>query len=403
MKAVRVNSGRSIAPFGDSAGQSFVGGLRLVEWQDRALVDAGYERVEEAPMDEPYLVFSDRTWFTPELLRRLRESGMRGRVHVQDQDWWAWTGALQDVPEPGLYELGIRTGGPPGFADLDPVPVSLSCHPLELDDFHPSFAHAHQRPVVVGPAMVHQVDHWLHLVRMNQLVLAARMEAERIRWEAAGFWGRLLRVLGVLFRARSLRKHRIASALNELGRDVDVHPSAVVELCVLGDGVKIGPNAVVRGSILAEGARVDSFATVNASVLGAGARVGRYGFCNLCTLYPGAMISKGDGYQVSVFGQDAFVAWGATALDLSFGQTVKVERDGPGTERVDGDHHFVGVAIGHRAVVGNNVRLRYGVSVPNDAVVVDPGDDLLRAWGDAPVGEPVVVQGGVAVPRSGKD
>jgi UDP-3-O-[3-hydroxymyristoyl] glucosamine N-acyltransferase len=199
-----------------------------------------------------------------------------------------------------------------------------------------------------------------------------------------------------LLRARSINAAKIAKSLNEHGRDVEIHPSAVVELCVLGDGVKIGPNAVVRGSILGVGARVDPFATVNASVLGAGARIGRYAFCNLCTVYPGAMISQGDGYQVSVFGEDAFVAWGATALDLSFGKTVKVERDGPNSERVDSGHHFVGVAIGHRAVIGNNVRLRFGVSVPNDGMLVDRGDDLLRTWGEAPVGEPVVIQDGHA-------
>ena len=52
--------------------------------------------------------------------------------------------------------------------------------------------------------------------------------------------------------------------------------------------------------------------------------------------------------------------------------------------------------MGHRAVVGNNVRLRYGVSIPNDGLLVDPGDDLLRQWGDAPTGEPVVVSDGKA-------
>ena len=153
-----------------------------------------------------------------------------------------------------------------------------------------------------------------------------------------------------------------------MGRDCEIHPTAVVELSVLGDGVKVGPHAVVRGSILGPGAKVDAFANVNASVLGAGARAGRYAFLNLCTLYPRAMVSKGDGFQASVFGEDSFVAWGATILDLSFGQGIKVETDGPGSQRVHSGVHFLGAALGHRAVIGNKVRVRYGVAIPNDGL-----------------------------------
>jgi hypothetical protein len=395
MKALCVSTGRTVAPFGDPVSQAQVGAGSLAEAQVAALFAAGFEPVRAAPVDEPYLVYSDRTWFTPALLEAVRRAGP-GRVRIADPRWWAWTGALQDVPEPGLYELGIRTG-PPGFADLEPVDLQLELHELELDALHPAVAHGHSDPLFVGPAMAHQLDHWTHIGRINQLVLVARMEAAKLEWEEAGFFRRLFKVLGILLKARSFSGAKIAASLNERAKNVEIHPSAVVELCVLGEGVKIGPHAVVRGSILGPGAKVDPFATVNASVLGAGARAGRYAYLNLCTLYPGAMVSKGDGYQVSVFGEKSFMAWGATALDLSFGGPVKVESDGVGSERVSCGQHFMGVAVGHRAVVGNAVRLRYGVSIPNNGMVVDPGDDLLRQWGDGPVGEPVVVVDGEAV------
>jgi len=395
MKAFRVSTGRTVAPFGDPVGQTQVGADCLEAVQDAALAEAGLVRVDSAPSDEPYLIYSDRTWFTADLLRRMCAAG-QGRLRIRNEGWWSWTGPLQDTPEPGLYEIGVREG-PPGFADMTPIDLDLPLRELDLDEFHPAVAHAHRHPVIVGPAMAHQVDHWVHIIRVNQLMLAARMEKERLSWDNAGFFARILKVLRILLKAGSLSGPRIAASLNEKGAGVEIHPSAVVELCVLGDGVKIGPQAVVRGSILGPGAKVDPFATVNASVLGAGARAGRYAFLNLCTLYPGAMVSKGDGYQVSVFGRESFMAWGATALDLSFGQSVKVETDGPGSPRVDAKMHFVGVAVGHRAVVGNKVRLRYGVSIPNEGMVVDPGDDLLRQWGDGPTGVPVIVQGGRTV------
>ena len=97
--------------------------------------------------------------------------------------------------------------------------------------------------------MVHQLDHWSHIVRVNQLSLAARAEGARLTWEGSGWAARLWFILKLLARARSIRKYDILRALNESTGKADIHPSAVVELSVLGEGVEIGPNAVVRASI----------------------------------------------------------------------------------------------------------------------------------------------------------
>ena len=229
MKALCVSTGRTVAPFGDPVSQAQVGAGSLAEAQVAALFAAGFEPVRAAPVDEPYLVYSDRTWFTPALLEAVRRAGP-GRVRIADPRWWAWTGALQDVPEPGLYELGIRTG-PPGFADLEPVDLQLELHELELDALHPAVAHGHSDPLFVGPAMAHQLDHWTHIGRINQLVLVARMEAAKLEWEEAGFFRRLFKVLGILLKARSFSGAKIAASLNERAKNVEIHPSAVVELC----------------------------------------------------------------------------------------------------------------------------------------------------------------------------
>ena len=139
MKAFRVNTGSTVAPFGDAVGRTVIGAGTLAEAQDAALAAEGFELVERPPTDEPYLIFSDRTWFTAGLLRQVRGMG-QGRVHLTDPKWWAWTGALQDTPQPGLYELGVRTG-PPGFADMAPVTLDVTFNELELDALHLSLIH----------------------------------------------------------------------------------------------------------------------------------------------------------------------------------------------------------------------------------------------------------------------
>ena len=357
--------------------------LPLAESQAQALHDAGIALVDVAPHDEPYLVFSARTWFTAETLRRLCAAGP-GRLLVEDPRWWEATGALQDTPRPGLYELALLPAGAPPSLQVEPVAVDLALKLQEPPPLHPKMAHG-LRPLLSGPAMVHQLDHWTHIVRVNQLALLARAEAARLRWEQSGWLRRIVLVLGILWRAGALRKDRILAALSEKGQKVDIHPTAVVEMCVLGDNVQIGPHAIVRASVLGDGVKIEDHATVNLSVLGAGSTVGRYGMLNLSTLYPQAMVSHGGGFQACAFGARSFVAWGATILDLSFGRTVQVRHQGA---LQDSGQHFLGAAVGHDAVVGNSVRLTYGAEVPNAAMLVASAEGLIRDASEAPPGQP---------------
>jgi len=395
MKAFCLHTGTRIAPFDDAVSHTVVDGRTLAEAQVSALEAAGCTVVESAPVGEPYVLFSDRTWFTAEAVRRLMACGL-GRFRAGDPSWFDWSGPQQKVEEPGIYELAVVTG-PPAFESARPVSVDMSLRDLELDVRQKALEQAGNRNVRVGPAMVHQVDHWTHIIRINQLSLLARAENAKLGWDSAGWLRRIWILLRLILRVRSLRSGTIARRMCEVGDGVSIHPSAVVEFSIIGDGCDIGPNAVVRGSVMAANAKVDSHGTVNASVLGEGAHVGRYGHVNLCTLYPGAMVSSGGGFQSCVFGRDSFMAWGSTVLDLSFGSTVKVEVDGPGSQRVDTHEHFMGSAIGHGAKVGNGVKIGYGVTIPNDAFIVD-GSELLREWGDAPVGEAVVVRDGKPTP-----
>ncbi|MEL6345286.1 MAG: hypothetical protein AAFV53_19425 [Myxococcota bacterium] len=392
MKAFCQPTGHPIAPFFDAMADVPILNRPLSDHQQQALSEAGFETVGVPPDDAPYLLYSDRTWFTAAALRRLREAGM-GRMQADDPDWWTATGAVQQTPAPGLYELALlEPGAPPSF-QVPPVTVDLGLRDADPPAVHATMAHA-LRPLRVGDAMVHQIDHWSHILRVNQLALAVRAEGARLRWENASWWQKGWFVLTLLWRARSIRKHDIFRALNETPRSADIHPSAVVELSVIGEGVEIGPNAVVRASILGDGVKVEDHASVNLSVLGEGARVGRYGMVNLCTLYRRAMVSSGGGFQASLFGEDSFLAWGATMLDLSFGRPVKVEVDG---QRVDSGQHFLGGAIGHRARIGNGVRLNYGIAVPNDALIVAPSTGLVRSASDAEPDEPFVWEEGGGV------
>lgn len=398
MKALCIPTPTTIAPFGDPVGEVPVQGQPLAAIQARALREAGVEPVDALDdPGQPHILYEDRTWFTAATIRRLLAAGP-GRLRVVDATFNRMTAPLQKLQAPGTHALGLHPGGQGDLASLAPVDVELGLEDVLLPDAHPALAHAVQ-PLRVGAAMVHQIDHWSHVVRVNQLAIGGSIAGAREAWAATPWWGKLSQGLGLLSRLRGTGEHAVLAALSQTGKGCKIHPTAVVEGSVLGDGVEVGPHAVIRFSVLKDRVHIEEHATVLMSSLGEGSHVGRYGFCNLSTLYPGARISHGGGYQASVFGKDSFMAWGVTALDLSFGGHIKTCVDGADGERVNAGTHFLGVAIGHRARVGNAVRLNHGMAIPNDALLIAVGHDLLRHWNGAPVDQgPLVSKDGRAVP-----
>ena len=392
-----LRTGRPIAPFGDPPGQEQILGRSLEEIQQEELAAAGFTLVDEAPADEPYLVFSDRTWFTRMTLQRFRAAAEPpARLKVDHAGFLALSGALQDWPEPGLYELALLPAGQaPGF-QAPGVVVDLGFQPGETPREHPALAHAMPGSLPVSDAEVHQLDHWTHILRVNWLAMASTIQREKRAFEASNLLLKAWKLLGLLARARSVDEFRLAAKLSHFGRGCRVHPTAVVEASVLGDDVEVGPFAVVRASVVKDGARIEDFASVNMSVIGAGARIGRRGTSNLSVLYPGAMISSGNGYQACLFGRDAFVAWSTTVFDLSFKGPIKVMHRG---ERVSSGTHFLGACVGHGARLGGLVTLGYGAEVPNGAFVVGSSHDVLRHWELGP--SPHRVVDGVARPVKG--
>lgn len=389
-KAVRLSTGAVIAPFGDPPGEVRVLGSTLAAAQDAALKNAGFDRVDTPPADEPYLVYTDRVWFTASFLRKVRAAGV-GRVRLSDETWLKQTGPLQaDAARPEVAV--VAAGGPPSL-DGPELPIALGLRPAAPMDLHPAFQHA-QQPLVTGACLVHGVEHWTHVLRVNLLALVATAEEAKADFDAAPIWRKIWMAAGILLRARSLRGHAIARALNRVGKGCRIHPTAVVEASQLGAGVEVGAHAVVRGCVVGDGAKIEDYAHATAAVVGPGARLGRTCMFNFCVAYPGAFVSAGGGWQMSLFGRDSFVAMTATGYDLSFGGPVRVVHRG---SVVSAETHFLGVCIGHRAKIGAHVRMGYGLAVPNDAFVVAPAGDTLRKWPD-PIDGPVTVRNGVAVP-----
>ena len=267
LPAVRLRTDTRLPPYPEPVGELPVGPRTLAVAQQQALADAGFALVEEAPEEGPYLVFTDRCFFTAEALRLLRAAGV-GRLRSRDDRFSDNTGPLQDVPEPGLYELALHPGGGAALEDLDPVDVDLGLVDLPMPDLHPALARA-MRPLRGGAAVVHQVQHWSHLVRLAPLVVFAELHQGSLDWKRAGLLRKAWVAGGIFARARSVRADRLAGAVSRIHPDAEVHPTALVEASTIEAGAKVGAFSIVRASPLGPGATVDEHSLVQMSVLGA--------------------------------------------------------------------------------------------------------------------------------------
>lgn len=359
----------------------------LADAQRAVFADIGMTQVDAPTAGRPALVLSDRQWMTAAAVRKLLEAGP-GRMRIDDADWWRTHGPLQPVTHPGAMELALwdGTGTVPStlaqLREIDLVAVDLGLHDsLRGGTDNNRLKHV-VRPLRVGAAGAHIVACWPHVVHVNQLAIQALAHAAKSSFDGAAGWRKALEVMRLLVRARGrTSQHAMGTALNVVGDGVDIHPSATVEASIIGPGSVIGPQAVVRACVLGRGVVVDEHATMVSSVAQDHVRIGPYGHLRYSVAMRHARISSGAGFQLSIFGEHSFVAWGVAALDLSFGRTIRVDF-GEGSQ--DTRHHLLGCAVGHRAVVGQGVRLAPGAMVPSEATLFAPPAGVYRRWGGHP-------------------
>jgi acetyltransferase-like isoleucine patch superfamily enzyme len=235
---------------------------------------------------------------------------------------------------------------------------------------------------------VMSLRHWSHILDANQLALAAHwidFRPLRILWLLAKvLWGALTTL--------SLSKWKIGGKLNRIGRGCEIHPSAWVAGSILGDGVRIGPNSVVFGCVLGDHAIVESQSEVSLSTIGARAVVSFHTRIVASVLYP-MSIGSYPAMQMCLLGQRAMHMGGAYPIDMKLTRgdllDVKVKHEG---RVVDSGKKFLGICIGHRAIVGTGLWLQSGVEVPNDYILVRDKDAIVTKIPDGMQGQTLSLQ-----------
>jgi len=433
MRALIIDTGTRIEPFGEPAGDAMVHFSTLREATDASLAAIGVvpEPFDPAAAaapggDEPILVLSDRVFLSrkatrdflriatdrpPARLALRRTPSVDFMIPVTDaeplpleakQREYAG-GALarleREAHEQVAYDVFLLRGRelPPdlGGAELLAalrercrpviVPKRELVMPVRIPVLGDSSAQTMSYPIT--STVVCDVRHWVHILWLNQIAFGMRwMDLLR----AHRLWA-LWRFLGAFPFGRT----RLFRRFVRIGRGCKIHPTAHLELCELGDGVVVGPRASIRNSFVGDGAEIGDHSVLLSSTVGAGGFITPKTFLVWSAAYPGATIGNYK-LQVSLVGRDAHVNPWAGLIDAKFQGSVRVALDGEmrSTERA-----FLGSCVGHRATLAAKVLIQPGRMIPNDAVVVMRPDEVVS---EVPIGlepgQPLVRHQGTLVP-----
>jgi len=259
--------------------------------------------------------------------------------------------------------------------------------PIQLPTLGDGGTHVMLMPVTSTLAV--HVEHWVHVLWLNQAAYGARW-IEIARTKKAWACWRALTSAPWSFAAFSRR-------FVHAGKNVQIHPTAYVEASILGDNVVIGAKASVRHSVLGDNVVVGDHATVLSSTLSNEVKVTPRTFVVWSAAYPQAVLSNYK-LQVSLIGRGASLSTWAGFIDAKLQGTVEVKHDGAlrSTER-----SFLGSCLGHHAHVGAKVLLLPGREVPNGTFLTMRDDELVREIpAELPEGVPLVRHQGTLVPLS---
>ncbi len=385
-------TGRTIAPFNDPVGQTQVGNRSLEDWQKDAIESAGFMAVSE--LTPPCVVIPDTLFCTGQTLRDFVEgaSGQNAVAVLMESRF----GRLTTPVQPGVEritdgwrfrEIRFDSGGSEPCKDvlLDPrekpfdVPVKNPYLGVETLEFS----------IAGAPLMT--LHHWVHILWANQVYGGIDLlQGSRLMFG--------LRIVWAAIRALSLNKWKVMGKLNKIGKNCDIHPTAVIECSTLGDNVTVGPNARILLSTLGDGVDIMSGANVEFCTLGERSIVSENTVLRFSTLYAESVASQ---YlmQQCVLGRRAVTTSGAYSMDLNFDRDIRVPLDG---QLHSTGQRFLGSAFGHNCRVGTGFWMASGRMIPNDYFVIrDPDAVLSRLPDGLSQGNPLAVRGRHLEPLGG--
>ncbi len=368
MKAYVVARGQPLAPFAQPARELPVGGRPWGDAQARLLSRFGLEVVcvdalSEVPTDGDRLLTYDDVYFTRRVLKSLLKTWRQhGRSAAQvglpeDSVFIAQFSDLLELPRADglvLYDLFALPAGAETSA-ARPLAVTFKEKIIEMRIPRQVTGEAHWVHPVTSSVCLH-LEHWLHILQANRLEV-------QVQWVDAvvtrPWWGLWLVLKGIM-PGRGRLMWRFLNRANRIGKNVDIHPTARVEGCIIGDNVKIGAQALVRASIVGEGAVLEDRCNVAYSLVGARTFISKYTLIYTSAIFEDANV--GMSMQMCLVGRRAALTPRATPIDVVPGGRVRVKHRG---RVMPVSIPVLGSCYGHDTFIGADLYIGPGRAIPN--------------------------------------
>jgi len=166
----------------------------------------------------------------------------------------------------------------------------------------------------------------------------------------------------------ALGSPRLVGLFNRKGRGCRVHPSAVLEGCVLGDDVEIGAHAYLRGAIIGSRTVIREGCSVQGAVLGHDSYVMR---CDVANAYVGASTVVATGMLLNtLLGNETFIGGGVGFADyLNASRDVELRLP---TGAQSSGQRFLGSSVGDNCFIGAGLLFSPGEAIPSGSSILNP-------------------------------
>jgi len=379
VKAFRIPTGARIEGFGDPIGDVLIENCPLRERQRIAVEEAGLRLEEAAARVEtgPHLSFNDDLYvstgmleaFVAEARRSPERPAILGVPRSRETENLSVT---QDAVWQGdalLYPVRWEVPGStenPRVISVDPAEGGFEVKRR----IPPHVIESGELKLTITRKSIVQIVTPVHLHIANLLSIMNRLAS----WKPPGLLSVAMR-LGRRFarrpapgaqpKAPPAAFYSVLRRMNRIGKNCDIHPTAVIEASVIGDNVRIGAHSYVQFSNLGDGVTMGPGNIVLTSVIGADTNLVTREWISLSVVGPGCFFAPRF-IQFATVGRDAQV-YPSMYYDFRLdGKPIQTPFRG---RLVDARTEFLGPIIGHRAKVAGGLALGPGRMVPNGVTV----------------------------------
>ena len=373
MNFYRLSSNKTLHSFGDKIGDCPILHRKLSDYQAEYIKSIGGQIKDVVKRNEisdpnPHFIFDENLFFSLPFLKacleKTKESKGNLQFCVERNEFNARYIFPREVDTEKhqlldfFYQLSSKT-------DLENCVITQRifehAYNLPTQLIPEGRYHMHQSEVFAG-----HITSPFHLLFINMAMNLARTAKFQAKIPAF-IKNRFGKYNGKWF-YRGLRR------MNVIGKNCQIHPTALIEGSVIGDNVIIGAHSIVRLSNLADNTYVSENVTVINCVLGKRTFIANSNYVNTIVTYPEAFLIHGP-YQLSIFGEKS-ACFAVINCDIRLDEkTIRI----PTSEGlIDSAQHFLGIAYGHRSKTGGGNIIAAGRIVPNDLHITPPDSIILN-------------------------